>query len=271
MASAQCCENAPTLLASSCGAGHVEDFRGLKTYISGSPHSKLGILLVSDVYVFACCNSLQLQEKRKNGWGMVKKTKPRKKEKLADKVAAVGFFVVVPDFFHGEPLIPNNPDRPFQAWIKDHSAEKASEDAKPVIEALKKKGVSKIGVAAFCWGAKVAVILAKHACINVAVLLHPSFVTLDDIQGVEVPISILGAEIDQLSPPELLEQFDQVLKAKNEAKTNKSGFEVDAFVKIYPGVSHGWTVKYNSEDAEAAKRAEEAHKDMLDWFVKYIC
>lgn len=240
MASAQCCENAPTLLASSCGAGHVEDFGGLKTYISGSPHSKLGILLVSDVYGYEAPNL----------------------RKLADKVAAVGFFVVVPDFFHGEPLIPNNPDRPFQAWIKDHSAEKASEDAKPVIEALKKKGVSKIGVAAFCWGAKVAVILAKHAYINAAVLLHPSFVTLDDIQGVEVPISILGAEIDQLSPPQLLEQFDQVLKAKN---------EVDAFVKIYPGVSHGWTVKYNSEDAEAAKRAEEAHKDMLDWFVKYIC
>lgn len=31
------------------------------------------------VVVFACCNSLQLQEKRKNGWGIVKKTKPRKK------------------------------------------------------------------------------------------------------------------------------------------------------------------------------------------------
>ncbi|CAL5347138.1 unnamed protein product [Camellia sinensis] len=246
-----CCENAPTLLASSCGAGHVEDFGGLKTYISGSPHSKLGILLVSDVY-----------GKKEKWLGYGEENKTQKERKLADKVAAVGFFVVVPDFFHGEPLIPNNPDRPFQAWIKDHSAEKASEDAKPVIEALKKKGVSKIGVAAFCWGAKVAVILAKHACINAAVLLHPSFVTLDDIQGVEVPISILGAEIDQLSPPELLEQFDQVLKAKN---------EVDAFVKIYPGVSHGWTVKYNSEDAEAAKRAEEAHKDMLDWFVKYIC
>ncbi|KAF5956337.1 hypothetical protein HYC85_003562 [Camellia sinensis] len=50
MARAQCCENAPTLLGSSYRAVHVEEFGGLKTYIFGSPNSKLGILLVSDVF-----------------------------------------------------------------------------------------------------------------------------------------------------------------------------------------------------------------------------
>lgn len=46
--------------------------------------------------------------------------------------------------------------------------------------------------------------------------------------------------------------------------------QVDGFVKIFPKVSHGWTVRYNVEDEEAVKRADEAQRDMLDWFTKYL-
>jgi len=38
--------------------------------------------------------------------------------------------------------------------------------------------------------------------------------------GVEVPIAILGAEHDSLSPPKLLKQFQQVLNAKPEVEWN---------------------------------------------------
>ncbi|CAA3020365.1 endo-1,3 1,4-beta-D-glucanase-like isoform X2 [Olea europaea subsp. europaea] len=79
--------------------------------------------------------------------------------------------------------------------------------------------------------------------------------------GVKVPISILGAETDHRSPPELLKEFDAALNAKP---------EIDAFVKVFPGVSHGWSVRYKDDDEAAVKSAEEAHKDMLDWFVKYL-
>jgi len=36
--------------------------------------------------------------------------------------------------------------------------------------------------------------------------------------GVKVPIAVLGAEIDQMSPPELLKQFEEVLSAKSEVR-----------------------------------------------------
>ncbi|KAI7738508.1 hypothetical protein M8C21_000212, partial [Ambrosia artemisiifolia] len=137
----------------------------------------------------------------------------------------------------------------------------AVEFAKPVIHALKEKGISKVGAAGFCWGAKVVVELAKDADIQAAALLHPTFVTLDDIKGVKVPVAILGAEFDQISPPELVKQFEDALQAKP---------EVDHFVKIYPGVSHGWTVRYRDEDVTAGKRAQEAHQDLVDWFAKCL-
>ncbi|XP_034930377.1 endo-1,3;1,4-beta-D-glucanase [Populus alba] len=239
MAGPQCCAHPPTLNPSS-GAGHVEKVGGLDSYVSGSPDSKLAILLVSDIYGYEAPNL----------------------RKLADKIAAAGFYALVPDFFYGDPFAPDNAERPIQVWLKDHGVHKGFEDAKPVIEALNSKGVSAIGAVGFCWGAKVVVELGKSPTfIKAAVLCHPSLVTVDDIKEFKVPISILGAEIDQMSPPALLKQFEEVLASKS---------EVDSFVKIFPKVAHGWTVRYDVEDEAAVKSAEEAHGNLMEWFAKYV-
>ncbi|KAL8171354.1 hypothetical protein V2J09_023158 [Rumex salicifolius] len=245
MAGAQCCNNPPELNAN-CGDGHVELIGGLNCYISGSSDSKLAVLLISDIFgstpFYHCYESPNLR-------------------KLADKVAGTGFYVVAPDFFHGDPFSYENADRPLPIWIKDHGMDKGFEEAKPVIQALNENGISKIGAAGFCWGAKVVVLLAQSDYIQAAVLLHPSFVSVDDIKCVKSPIAVLGAEMDHMSPPELIKQFEEILNSKP---------EVESFVKIFPGVSHGWTVRYNTDDEPEVKSAEEAHRDMLAWFSKYI-
>ena len=41
---------------------------------------------------------------------------------LADKVGASGFYVVVPDYFYGDPFDASNQERPISLWIKDHGA-----------------------------------------------------------------------------------------------------------------------------------------------------
>ncbi|KAL4312367.1 hypothetical protein GQ457_01G032810 [Hibiscus cannabinus] len=230
----QCCSNPPTLDAAS-GGGHVENLAGFNTYVSGSLESKHALLLVSDGFGYEAPNL----------------------RKLADEVAAAGFYVVVPDFFYGEPYVLDNP---IPAWLNDHDPAKGFEDAKLIIDALKSKEVSSIGAAGFCWGAKVVVELSKAALIQAAVMLHPSFVTVDDIKSVRVPIAILGAEDDHMSPPELIEQFVETVKAS----------EVDSFVKIFPKCSHGWALRYDVNDPTAVDCASEAHKDMLEWFTKYV-
>ncbi|KAL1219308.1 Endo-1,3,1,4-beta-D-glucanase [Cardamine amara subsp. amara] len=234
----QCCENPPTLNPGS-GSGHVEKVGGLDAYVSGSPDSKLGVLLVSDIYGYQAPNL----------------------RTLADKVAASGFYVVVPDYFYGDPYDPSNQDRPVPVWIEDHIYDKGFEDSKPVLEAIKNKGITAVGAAGMCWGAKVVVELSKREFIQAAVLLHPTYVVVDDIKNVKTPIAILGAEIDFLTPPALVKQFEEILACKP---------EVNSYVKIYPNVSHGWTTRYSLDEPEAVKAAEEAHREMLDWFLTYV-
>ncbi|CAK8563568.1 unnamed protein product [Lathyrus sativus] len=235
--SSECCSNPPTLNPNA-GSGHVDKIGAFNVYITGSPNSNSAVLLVSDIFGYEAPNF----------------------RKLADKVAAAGYYVVVPDFFNGEPYNPENPNKPFPIWRKEHGMDKGFEDAKLIIKAIKNKGVSYVGAAGFCWGGKVVTELAKSKLIPAVALLHPSSVSVEDIKGINIPISILGAEIDNSSPPELLKQFEEILNANS----------VTSFVKIFPKVSHGWTVRYKPEDAEEVKAAEEAHQDLLDWFAIHL-
>ncbi|KAJ0744865.1 putative alpha/Beta hydrolase [Helianthus annuus] len=100
---------------------------------------------------------------------------------------------------------------------------------------------------------------------------------------VKVPTGILGAEIDKMSPPELVKEFEAALVAKEyHIITLKKDIQippymvfftrmqVNSFVKIYPGVSHGWTIRYKDEDAAEVKCAQEAHQDLVEWFGKCL-
>uniref|UniRef100_A0A0C9S9C2 TSA: Wollemia nobilis Ref_Wollemi_Transcript_8227_954 transcribed RNA sequence n=1 Tax=Wollemia nobilis TaxID=56998 RepID=A0A0C9S9C2_9CONI len=237
MAGPQCCESAPPTDHPPVGVGRVETFHDLKVYVTGSSDVKAAVILISDIFGYEA----------------------PKLRKLADKVAAAGYLVVVPDYLYGDAYIPDSGK--LQEWLKAHPPAKAVEESAKVIDALKSRGITTIGASGFCWGAKVVVELAKGDVIKAGVLLHPSFVTIDDIKVVKVPIAILGAEIDRTSPPELLKQFEAILSEKA---------EVDSFVNIYPGVSHGWTVRYDENDETAVKNAEAAHATMLEWFDKYL-
>ncbi|XP_037415745.1 endo-1,3;1,4-beta-D-glucanase-like [Triticum dicoccoides] len=239
MASPQCCADPPTLNPAGGEGRVVDSLGGIAAYVAGVRESKAAVVLISDIFGFEAPIL----------------------RKIADKVASSGYFVVVPDFLHGDPFVPENADRPIQVWIKEHPLGKAFEEAKPVIAALKEQGVSTVGAAGYCWGAKVVAELAKANEIQAAVMSHPSAVTVDDIKEVKCPIAVLGAENDKTSPPELVKQFEQVLS---------SNTGIAHFVKIFPGVSHGCPVRYKNEDAGAVKSAEEALSDMIDWFNKNL-
>ncbi|KAJ7528970.1 hypothetical protein O6H91_15G030600 [Diphasiastrum complanatum] len=243
---AACCVPAPPSdhASSATGAaGKEERWRDLGVYVVNSTNtSAAAVILISDVF----------------GWDT-----PLLR-KLADKVSAAGYLVVVPDVLHDDPFKPaetGSPFAAFPAWLQKHEPLKAVPEIKQIIEILKGKSITSIGVAGFCWGAKVAVLLARQKDIKAAVLLHPSRVVTDDFKEIIAPIAILAAEIDQGTPPSLVKEFRAVLTKRP---------EIDSFVKIYPEVAHGWTIRYDRSDKKAVQQADEAHQDMLSWFWKYL-
>lgn len=239
MSTPHCFENPPQLNPSS-GRGSVEEFEGLQTYITGPRDSKRAILFISDAFGFEAPNL----------------------RKLADKVADEGYLVVVPDFFYGDPaLLGIVPNFDVHAWRAAHTADKGCEDALKIISALKSKGVTAVGAAGFCWGGEVVVRLGKYDAIQAGVVLHPGPLTVEHINEIKIPTALLGAEFDEYCPAETLVHLGKILAAKP---------EVESYTKIFPGVKHGWTVRYNSDDEFAVKSAEESHADMLSWLNKYI-
>ncbi|CAA0824982.1 alpha/beta-Hydrolases superfamily protein [Striga hermonthica] len=219
-------------------SGQVTEIGGLKSYVTGPDNSDTAIVLISDVFGFEIPNL----------------------RKIADKIGAAGFYTVVPDFFNGDPYVSGQ--KPWGSWFAKHHAENGITDANKVIEALSQsRSINKIGAAGFCWGGKVAVDLSKPPSVGAIVLLHPTYVNNDDIQGVNVPVSILGGEADTQVNTTMIKGFESVLE-----NTHK----VDSFVKIFPGAEHGWTTRYNDTDAAAVERANEAHQDLLNWIIKYV-
>jgi dienelactone hydrolase len=235
MASEACCKPAPPAVDNAIGK--EETVGGLPAYVTGSWESGAAVILVSDIYGY----------------------KSPLLRKLADKVAAQGYLVVVPDFLKGDPFTPKNNSNSLEGlreyWLPKHPPSEAAQALKAVVEDLKGKGIRYIGAVGFCWGGKVVALAGKDKLFNAIVQMHPSLADASDYEGLQSPIAVLAA------PSDGVEKFIQILKARN---------DIEHFVKVYPGVEHGWTVRYDENDPEAVKKAEEAHTDMLAWLKKHV-
>lgn len=235
----QCTSNPPLADASYNGTGSVVNFGGLDAYVAGpSPSATVfALILLSDVFGFGA----------------------PKLRMIADKAAASGFYAAVPDVFHGHPYV-RGMDLNVSDWKKMHPLDNMVKDTESFIKALKDKGVSRVGVAGFCYGGMTATKLATTDATKAVVLLHPSDITANNFTGVKVPIEVLTAEKDNGLPPALLKQFDDIL-SKNKVVHN---------ITVFEGVGHGWTTRYNDTNMLEVESAMEAHRDMLAWFTKYV-
>ncbi|CAI8584157.1 unnamed protein product [Vicia faba] len=142
--------------------GHQSHHDEADVCVTDSLLSTIAILFVSDIYGYHQAPIIR---------------------NLADRVAAAGYYVAVPDYFNGSPFDPENLDRTLPIWMKEHRPDKGLKASQPIIEALKSEGVSTIGAAGFCWGAKTVCDLGKSNFSQVVVLAHPSSITVEDIDG----------------------------------------------------------------------------------------
>ncbi|KAG2407141.1 uncharacterized protein HKW66_Vig0019630 [Vigna angularis] len=140
--------------------------------------------------------------------------------------------IYAPDLLDDDPFDDNDVDRPLDVWLQDHPPENVSADVKPVIQDLKRRGFSRIGIAGFCWS------------------------------GIKAPIAIYGGQNDTMTPPSRIIEIERFLRDARPKVTYE--------VKIFPNVEHGWTLLYDPNDPKAVKAADKAHRMMINWFDKHV-
>lgn len=103
------------------------DLDGLDVYEVGSVESKKAILVLADI--FGCHSG------RHKG--------------IADQLAAAGYYVVMPDLFHGAPI---KDLKDITTFAPNWPVSKNVPDLDKVYAHLKAKGIAKTGAIGFCWG-----------------------------------------------------------------------------------------------------------------------
>ncbi|KAI9888735.1 MAG: hypothetical protein M1814_006467 [Vezdaea aestivalis] len=99
------------------------------------------------------------------------------------------------------------------------------------------------------------VLAEESPLVKAGALAHGTLVTIEDIQGVISPVSLICINDDQLFPDEVREEGVKFLKE------NKIPHEVE----IYPNVPHGFAVLGQYEDRAIQEAQNRAFDRMLAW------
>ncbi|CAI8499124.1 unnamed protein product [Hanseniaspora opuntiae] len=119
----------------------------------------------------------------------------------------------------------------------------------------------KICVLGYCFGAKYAVQQgAKDGIADVVAIAHPSFVTIEEVEALKVPIIISCAEVDG--------QFPADKRAETQAKLQetKATYQID----IFSGVSHGFAARGDPKDENVKYAKEKAFFDQSYFFDYHV-
>ncbi|KAJ5122863.1 Sterol O-acyltransferase [Penicillium atrosanguineum] len=266
----------PSLLCTCCSVGvkHEGEAKGqfqqvgdVEAYISHpADHStKRAILLLTDVIGHRFINA----------------------QLIADQLAANGYFVVMPDLFHGDPVPLNRPDGfDLMAWLKGppgHLPDRVEPVVQMVFEEMKSSlGCERIGAIGYCFGAKYAIRMLQPGGCDVAYLAHPSFVEIDELAAIKGPLSIAAAgqffalffkrfylvtnkdirntETDSIFPAPKRHESEDIL-----AKTGQP-YQIN----LFSGVQHGFAVRGDISKPIIRFAKESAFTQAVAWFNQYL-
>ncbi|KAF1985763.1 alpha/beta-hydrolase [Aulographum hederae CBS 113979] len=181
---------------------------------------------------------------------------------IADQFAANGYFVAMPDLFNGDPVALNPPEG-FQImdWLKNHGTEQVDPIVESSIKELRGKyGVQKLGAVGYCFGAKYVARFLKSGQIDAGFMAHPSFVTADEVKGMEGPLSIAASETDHIFPAEKRHETEAILKEMSIAYQ----------INLFSDVEHGFAVRGDISKPRAKFAKEQAFYQAVQWFDEHV-
>ena len=237
--------------------GSVKEVGGVPSYVTQPGSGKGTIILATDIFGLGISNP----------------------KIVADVLSSdSGFTVVVPDYFEGEPMKPEEFVLPSHSsegppsddqmgknmqnmtnWVqKGHSPNETFPLTKKVIDAVKSEGP--VGIVGFCYGGKIAALAAEEPVVSGAVIYHPAMLEADEAQQVKVPVLLNMADFD----PTFNGVEDAWQKTLQEKKL------LDSRSKKYSGSVHGFGSRPDQSKPDVMSAHKQALSSTADFFKQVL-
>jgi dienelactone hydrolase len=120
----------------------------------------------------------------------------------------------------------------------------------------------KIGGVGYCFGGRYVIRLMGAGFIDVGVVNHPSFFTMEEVHLVTKGkrLAIYAAEVDDILPPEKRRQTEDVL-----TKTGATWMSI-----VFGGTEHGFSVRGDLTVKDVRLAKESAFKGAVSWFKNWL-
>ncbi|CCE64503.1 hypothetical protein TPHA_0H03000 [Tetrapisispora phaffii CBS 4417] len=222
--------------------GKIEDFLGVQSYVTGEQHiNEKVIVIATDIYGL-CLKNTKL---------------------VADKLAAGGYAVLIPDILFDDPYPTLNASEALPDWLAKHPMDKVDELVIKYVKDLKAEySPNFIGSIGYCFGAKPAIHLidTKFALVDACAIAHPSFVSMEELEAIgKNPILISAAENDPI--------FSEESRHATEAKLKEIG--ANYVMDLFGGVEHGFAVRGDLSIPAVKYAREKTIVDQLFFFDHY--
>jgi len=247
--------------------GQVETIDNLPTYVAAPKDGSKAktIIFITDIF----------------GWEF------KNARLLADNYAKAGFYVYIPDFLQGDSLpieFLQSVEPPLKVreqasmvdkakatatvgvtlppWLLKHPDSVTQPLISSFISAVKAiPGTGKVGAIGFCWGGRY-VILAAHGEIDAGLACHPYLSDIQaDFEPVTKPLSLAVGSKDSLLDSDTVGRIKDLM-------AKKTG--VPHEVRIYEDQVHGFTLRSDWSNEKDKKAMDDAEKQGVDWFNKYL-
>jgi len=176
---------------------------------------------------------------------------------IADQLAENGYYVIIPDFLHGDPY---SSGTSLEEWLAKHGTAVTDPIVDKMVKGLKEKGYEKIGGIGYCFGARFVVRFLKEGQINAGFLGHPSFVQEKELEEIQGPLSIAAAEIDSI--------FTVDKRHKSEEILSKVGMPYQ--INLYSQAQHGFAVRGDLTVPAVKFANEQAFVQARTWFDNWL-
>lgn len=120
----------------------------------------------------------------------------------------------------------------------------------------------KIGGVGYCFGGRYVMRLMSAGILDVGVVNHPSFFTMEEVAklGKGKKIAMYAAETDDILPPEKRRQTEDVLTSVGATWMST----------VFSGTEHGFSVRGDLSIKEVRLAKERAFKGAVDWFKDWL-